>query len=463
MPLSFAASLGTAITIIGAPAFLIASGILQSVGRPGLSVFSIAPVGLMLSAVGTLFMLTLGRLLLPDRGRSEQAADRFRLTDYFTELTVLDDSPFVGKSVREVEGLEGEHQLVVTGWLRHGRMQRAPFGDAPIQRGDVLLVRASPDEILAIREHRRMELHPVTQYQSEAATGSESEAKEADDKLVQAIVAPDSDLIGRSLGELDFRRRYGAIVVGLWRRRGWLNQELAQVRLRAGDALVLMGDEQGLARVANDRGFLMLMPFQGEPRPKRRAPLAGAIMLASVLLASLSVVPLSVAMLSGAVAMVLSGCIRPRQAYRSIDTRIYVFIAGAIPLGEAMEQSGTSQVMASWLQSAVGGLPDALVLLIVFGIVAAITQFMSDAATVALFGPVAAALAHALGRSPEAFVVTVAMASVIAFLTPIGHHGNLLIYGPGRYQFNDFVRVGTPLTILLGVVTVFMVQVVWPS
>jgi di/tricarboxylate transporter len=186
-------------------------------------------------------------------------------------------------------------------------------------------------------------------------------------------------------------------------------------------------------------------------------------MLGSVLLASFSIVPLGIAMLTGALAMVLTGCVRPRQAYRSIDTRIYVFIAGAIPLGQAMEKSGASQVLANWLQTAVGGLPHVVMLLIVFAIVAVITQFMSDAATTALFGPVAAALAHALGRAPEAFVVTVAMAAVVAFLTPIGHHGNLLIYGPGRYQFADFVRVGTPLTIVLGVVVVVIAQMLWPA
>jgi di/tricarboxylate transporter len=215
--------------------------------------------------------------------------------------------------------------------------------------------------------------------------------------------------------------------------------------------------------VAGDRSFLLLMPFQGEARPRRKAPLAAMVMLTSVLLATSGVVSLAIAMLSGAVAMVLTGCLRPRQAYRAIDTRIYVFIAGAIPLGKAMESSGASTALATWLQFAVGGLNPTVVLLVVFAIVAVVTQFMSDAATVALFGPVAATLAHALGRSPEAFVVVVAIAAVTAFLTPIGHHGNLLIYGPGRYQFADFVRVGAPLTILIGVVAVLMAQLLWPS
>jgi di/tricarboxylate transporter len=465
MPMSFAASLGTTITIIGAPAFLIASSVLEKSGRPGLGVFSIAPIGLAITAVGTLFMLTVGRRLLPDRGQGEEGADRFRLTDYFTELKILPDSPYIDKPIGAIEAGEGQRDLFVTGWLRQGRTIRAPFGDQRVHAGDVLLVRASPEQIVAIREQPGIELHPVAQYGSDgsASDGLAGDAEHVEDKLVQAVVAPGSDLVGRTLGNVDFRDRYGAIVVGLWRRSGWLNEELSRIRLKAGDALVLQGDDDALARVSNDRAFLMLVPFQGESRPRKKAPLAAGVMLGTVLLAAFNVLSLPVAMLAGAVAMVLSGCIRPRQAYRAVDPRIYVFIAGAIPLGDAMEKSGSSKLLAGWIQGAVGGLNETIVLLVIFAIVAVLTQFMSDAATVALFGPVAAALAQGLGRSPEAFVVTVAMAAVAAFITPIGHHGNLLIYGPGRYQFADFVRVGTPLTILIGIVVVLVAQLVWPG
>jgi di/tricarboxylate transporter len=270
-------------------------------------------------------------------------------------------------------------------------------------------------------------------------------------------------LIGRTFGEVDVRRRYGALVVGLWRRDGWLQQELSRMRLRPGDVLVLHGDDESLARVANDRAFLMLVPFQGEPRRRRKAILAATIMLATIVLAAFGVMTIEMAALLGAVAVVLAGCVTTRQAYRAIDQRIYVFIAGAIPLGLAMERSGTSKLLAGWIQAAVGGWNERLILLALFAIVAVLTQFMSDSATTALFGPVAIALAQALGQAPEAYVVTVAMASVAAFLTPIGHHGNLLIYGPGRYQFADFVRIGTPLTILVGLVVALLAPLVWPA
>jgi di/tricarboxylate transporter len=184
-------------------------------------------------------------------------------------------------------------------------------------------------------------------------------------------------------------------------------------------------------------------------------------MLATVVAAAFNLLSIEIAALAGAVAMVLAGCLTPRQAYQAVDTRIFVFIAGAIPIGAAMQKTGTADLLAGWLQQAVGGWPQTVVLLAIFGVVAVLTQFMSDAATTALFAPVAVALAQALGQAPEAYAVTVAMAAVAAFLTPIGHHGNLLVYGPGRHQFADFVRVGTPLTILVALVVAFMAPLLW--
>jgi len=250
-------------------------------------------------------------------------------------------------------------------------------------------------------------------------------------------------------------------VVGLWRKDGWLNQEVSKVKLRANDVLVLEGDERSVSHIANDDAFLMMVPFHAEPTLRRRAWLAGAIMLATILLAAFNLMTIEMAAIAGAVAVILAGCIPVNQAYRAIDARIFVFIAGAIPLGTAMQKTGTANMLAGWIQRAVGGWPEPLVLLALFGVVAVITQFMSDAATTALFAPVAVALAQGLGRAPEPFVVTVAMASVVAFLTPIGHHGNLLIYGPGRYKFSDFAKVGAPLTIISAIIVALLAPLIW--
>ena len=463
MPLSFAASLGTCITIIGAPAFLVASGVLRSAGRPGLDIFSIAPIGLAISALGTLFVLLTGRFLLPARETGEDPSNRFRLERYFTEVTVLPDSPWVGKALGEVQADE-QYQLDVVGWLRRGRRLAAPFENRTLRQGDVLLVHTTPEDMVSFRQEPGVELQAVQKFGENGENGDDrgDDDRDAAEEFVQAVIAPRSELVGRTLREVNFQDRYGAIVVGLWRREGYVRQELAKVKLREGDVLVLQGNQDELARVTNDPSFLMLTPFHGEARVRRKSRLAAGIMLATVVVAAFGWLPLEIASLAGAAAMVLTGCITARQAYKAIDQRIFVFIAGAIPLGAAMQKTGTADLLAGWLQAALGGWGQLAILAVIFLIVGLVTQLMSDAASVALFGPVAVALAVALGHSPEAYVVTVAMAAVASFFTPIGHHGNLLIYGPGRYQFMDFVKVGTPLTILVGAVVVFLAQWLWP-
>ena len=463
MPMSFAASLGTAITIIGAPAFLIASNTLQQSGRSGLGIFSIAPIGLLLTLVGTIFVLLVGRFLLPSRQAPEDRANHFRLEDYLTEIVVTDKSSFLKRTVAEVEE-DKKYHFKVLGLIRKGRRLRAPYKQEVLVKGDVLILRAPPDELVAIRDEPNLELHPIKLFSDRTdAKGLHGNGDDEEDAFVQAVVAPRSDLVNRTLKQIDFRRRYGAVVVGLWRKDGWLDQEISKVRLKPNDVLVLEGDEDALARVAADPAFLMMVPFQGESKLRRRAWVAGLIMLAAIFLAAFNLMSIEMAAVAGAVAVVLTRCLNIRQAYESIDARIFVFIAGAIPLGVAMQKTGMAGIFANWLQQAVGGWPERLILLALFAVVAVITQFMSDAATTALFAPVAIALAQALGRPPEPFVVTVAMAAVVAFLTPIGHHGNLLVYGPGRYRFADFVKVGTPLTVLAAGVVVVLAPILWPG
>ena len=460
MPLSFAASLGTTITIIGAPAFLVASDVLHRAGRPGLGIFSIAPIGLALSLVGTLFMLVIGRFLLPARKNGDDPANRYRLDNYFTEVKILPQSPFIGKTIAEVKASNHYH-FTAAGWMRDGKRLRGPLEEQRFSQGDVLLVHTTPEDMIAFRQQRGVELHPVEKYGLHSGY-LQSDGEDISEQLVQAVVAPTSDIIGRSLRDIDFRRRYGAIVVGLWRREGFLQEELARIRLEPGDVLVLQGDEESLSRIGSDAAFLMMVPFQGEMRLHRKARLTGAIMLATILVAATNKVALEITLLAGAVTMILTRCISSRQAYRSIDARIYVFIAGAIPLGAAIQKTGTAVLLAGWLGRALDGWDPTVILFLIFAIVGVVTQFMSDAATTALFAPVAAALAQTLGLSPEPFVVTVAMSAVASFLTPIGHHGNLLVYGPGRYRFADFIRVGTPLTILVAVVVIFVARAIWP-
>lgn len=466
MPMSFAASLGTAIAIIGAPAFLVADGLLRQSGHSGLSIFSIAPIGLVLSLVGTIFILLLGRFLLPSHRGSDETVDHFRLQGYYTELVLLPDSPLIGKTIREIEE-EQKTDFKVVAWYRNHRPRSRPYRGKKIQAGDILVVRTNSDKLATIQQERGIAIQPLQKYEKtfliSQQNGNHNNKEELSSRLVQSVVAPRSDLIGKTIGQVDFLRNYGVIIVGVWRRKGWLRTELSRVRLREGDVLVILGDTAAFKRFSEDRSFLMLVPFKGEPKPFHKARLAGIIMILSISAAALNLFPVEIALLAGVAVMILSGCISTRQAYQSIDTRIFVFIAGAIPLGLAMQKTGTATLMAGWLEGLVFTWDMHWILLALFLITGIITQVMSDAATTALFAPIAIALAQSLNVTPEPFVVTVAVASVASFFTPIGHHGNLLIYGPGQYRFSDFLRVGTPLTFLIAGIVSIMAPMLWPG
>lgn len=463
MPLSFAASLGTAITIIGAPAFLIADGLLRQAGQDGLGIFSIAPIGLILSLAGTVFFLLLGRFLLPSRRGSDESVDHFRLEGYYTELVLLPDSTLIGKTIREIEE-EQVTDFKVTAWYRNNQPRDKPYGNKKAQAGDVLVIRTNPDRLATIEQERGIALQPLEKYKETFSLSQDNEnnKEELASRLVQSVVAPRSDLIGKTIGKIDFLQKYRVLIVGVWRSKGWLRTELSRVKLREGDVLVMVGNDASLKQISEDPSFLMLVPFKGEPKPLHKARLAGGIMLLSILAAAFSLVPAEIALMAGVAAMILSGCISTQQAYQSIDTRIYIFIAGAIPLGLAMQETGTANLLAGWLQGLVFTWDIRLILLALFLTTGILTQIMSDAATTALFGPIAIALAQGLNVPPEPFVVTVGMAAVTSVFTPLGHHGNLLIYGPGSYQFSDFLRVGIPLTLMAAIIVSIMAPVLWP-
>lgn len=469
MPMSFAASLGTTITILGAPAFLISDQLLKQAGQPGLGVFSIAPIGLAITVMGTLFVLTIGRWLLPERdGRDHELQEgRFQLDGYYTELSISETSTFVDMTLKEFDA-ECNGRFQIMGWLRHGHPRIRPYDRKRLKANDVLLVRTTPDELATIQQDPGFNLHPLFKYKNGAngshATNGEKKEKDktVSEQLVQTVVAPGSELVGRTIGQVKFLERYDLVVVGIWRRHAWLRAELSRVRLREGDVLLLFGSANAFERLRQDRSFLMLVPFHAEPFMRHRASMVGLIVVATVIVAALNIIPVAIALLTGAVVMVLMRCITIPQAYRAINVRIYVFIAGAIPLGLAMQTTGTAQLLADYLFTHLAGWSPTLILFLLFISAALITQMMSDAGTVALLGPVAISLAVALQHSPSAYVVTVAMAAVASFLTPIGHHGNLLVYGPGGYQFTDFIRVGVPLTLLVAIVTVPLAQYIWP-
>jgi len=451
MPMSLAASLGTTLTLVSAPAFLLADNLLERTGSEGLDIFSITPIGIALVLVGIVYM-QLARWLLPKRSGPREDEDYLRLDRYRTELLVVDNSRWNTRPFAELQKTFAHLRLL--GWMR-GDQRRDDLGpNSPVLAGDVLLVEAPADELLSLHHDAGLDLRAIARF-GDTATG------EGESQLVQAVVAPASEFIGRSVRELDFSRQFHAVIVGLWRRADDLPARLADARLREGDLLVLWGKPSRFSDLAAHHGFLMLVPFAGEAKRRLRAPLALMILGVTILAAATEWLPAPVAFLLGAVAIVATRCVDIDQAYRGIDARVFVMIAGVIPLGIAMEQTGTAQLLATGLLPLVSGWPPFALLLVMFSAAALLTQILSDAATTVLLGPIAVSLAASVGLPPTPLVVCTTLGAVVAFLTPIGHHGNLLILGPGQYRFGDFLRIGLPLTVLIALVSAWMTQWLW--
>jgi di/tricarboxylate transporter len=451
MPMSLAASLGTTLTVFSAPAFLLASDLLRRQGGAGLGIFDITPIGASLVAIGVLYV-SLMRWIIPRNHAATTEQDYLRLERYYTELVVEDESPWTGKSLADFT-TKYRDRLQLVDRLRDG--ERVSEGESPLQAGDVLLVAASPDEISSIKEEPGLELNAIAKY------GDTTKTAGGNGELVQVVVGPHSEFAGRTIANIDFLRTLGVVVVGLWRKDGYLVDELSEVTLNVGDLLVLSGKAERYAELAQHRGFLMMVPFSARESWRHRAPWALGIMVTVIGLAATNWFPTEIVFLAGAVAMVLSGCVKIEHAYQAIDVRIFVMIAGVIPLGTAMEKTGIAQVVAEQLLLVSAGWSELALLALMFASASLLTQVLSDSATIVLIGPIAIAVATALGLPPVPFVVCTALGAVASFLTPIGHHGNLLVLGPGRYTFGDFLRMGLPLTVVLGGVSCWLARALW--
>lgn len=452
MPMSFAASLGTTLTLVSAPAFLLASDLLERETGEGLGIFEITPIGFALLALGVGYML-IARWWLPKHDGEAGDDEYLRLDRYRTELLILKDSRWSTKPMAELQKALGD-KFRLLAWLRDDLVRSDLTETSVLLAGDILLVEASADALASLHDDPGLDLQAIARF-GHTADG------DGDPELVQAVIAPGSEFIGRTVRELDFSRRFHAVIAGLWRRDYTPTSRLADARLREGDLLVLWGKPSRFAELATHHGFLMLVPFAGEAKRRIRAPLALLVLAATVVAAATEWLPASLAFLLGAVAMVATRCVAIEQAYREIDVRIFVMIAGVIPLGIAMEQTGTADLFARGLFGVVDGWPVLAVLLVMFAMAALLTQILSDSATTVLLGPIAIALSESLNLTPVPFVACTALGAVVAFLTPIGHHGNLLILGPGQYRFSDFLRIGLPLTMAIALVCAWMARWLW--
>jgi len=459
IPLSYATILGGTCTLIGTSTNLLVSQAVEKAGRPPLGMFEFAGAGVIYAVTGLAFLALAGPLLLPRRASVTSSSPGGRVREYVTEILFAPGSPLVGKSFQEVIGrAPGLVPLMV---IRGEETYTAPLISNPrtqfIRPDDVLLLKGQPASLNELLSRGGVSLPP------ELGAVLAGQGKGKTMTMVELVVNPNSPLIGRTLGGAEFSRHHGnASVIAILRRDEHMRDRVAGIRMRMGDTLLALCDEERLDELRHTDEFIMLEGVERQLVRRRKAPLAAAILVAVVALAALEVMPMSFLALAGAVAMVLSGCLTLRQCYAAIDASVLVLIAGTLAMGLAMEKSGAIDAISGGMLGVLRGWGPRAVLAGVFLLATVINALISNNAVAVLFTPIALSVARTLGLQPEPFIFAVLFGASCDYSTPIGYQTNLFVYGPGGYRFSDYVRIGVPLTIVLFAVSMVVIPWIWP-
>jgi di/tricarboxylate transporter len=459
IPLAWASLLGGNMTMIGTPPNILASSILETYGDiEPFTFFDFTPMGVVVLTAGILYMAFVGRRLLAKRMPGGGLTDSYPVQEYLTEARVAEGSPLVGKTVREAD-LEKRYGLNVIHihlCCQEGETASA-MTEHRLEPGDELHLEATADAILAADQSLGLTLVPDRPIQA-----WEPEPDRSAFELAEVVLAPSSSLRGKTLREMDFRSRFGLAVLAIRHQGETLFSRLGDISLDFGDSLLLQGSVDKINLLRRERDFLLLDMPPLEMRRTQKAPVAVAILLGVLVVVSAGWLQVSAAMFIGALLMVLSGTLSMDEAYRSIEWKSVFLIAGMLPLGLAMENTGTAQLLADQIVDLVGGWGPLAVMMGIYLMTGLLTEVMSNAAATVLAVPIAIDAARTLGANPHAFVMAIVIAASTSFLMPIGHQVNVLVFGPGGYRFADYTRVGVWLNVVLFILTALVLPLIWP-
>jgi di/tricarboxylate transporter len=455
MPISFASMLGGSATLIGTSSNILVSSLSEEAGYGAIGMFEFSLLGGVVVVVGMAYLILFSRRFLPARTTIASTLSAEDVKEYITQVRIGAESGLVGKKLAETPLPKAG--VRVAELIRGDRIQRLK-PDMVLETGDVLLVRGDLNKILELdREH---EISITSEMKDGAETGDS--VKRVEMTLFELMIAPESRLIGRTCRQIQWNKDYGISVFALQRRGRHHQRDIADLDLRMGDILLVRGTMGALSKLRGNDEFILLEGVRDQVIERHKAPVALAVILAIVGLAAFGVFPISVLAIAGAVALVLGRVLTPRDAYRSIDWPVLILIAGMIALGNAMGKTGALDVAAGALMSSVGSLGAHPTLWIFYFLTAALSLLILNKPAAVLCTPLAILLAQRLGVDAKPFIMAVAFAASTAMATPMGYQTNLLVYGPGGYNYRDFVAFGLPLNLGIGVIACVLIPLIWP-
>lgn len=452
MPMSFGALLGGIVTLVGTSPNIIVSRVReQIVGQP-FDMFDFTPVGLGVAIAGFLFLVFGWRLLPRDRKGAVSMDAAFKLEGYTTEVTVPESSPAAGVTVRALEEA-GENEIDVIVLVRGAARHVEPAGNMIVKPGDILILQGEPEALQRIVALEKLVL--VRDEKKEADTPTDEIG------VIEAVIRPESELVGSSASHLQLYDRYGINLLAVSRKGRRITHRLRAVKLTAGDVVVLQGK---LNTMPETLGELHCLPLaERDLRIGQKASLVPiGVLGAAILLVAFNVLTVAVAFFGAAVVLLLTRSLSLREAYEAIDWPILIMLGALIPVSDALRTTGSTDLLAAGLSRISASLPAAGALALLLAAAMAVTPFLNNAATVLVMAPIAAGFAERLGYNPDPFLMAVAIGAACDFLTPIGHQCNTLVMGPGGYRFADYARLGLPLSFIVFATAVPLILLFWP-
>ena len=453
MPLAFASLLGGMCTVLGTSTNILASSMAETAGLEPLSMFEFSRLGIIFFAVGVIYMMTIGRKMIPEHRTSGDLTRSFGLGDYLTELQLSDKSQLVGESLESAPLLE-EFDIEVLQIIR-GKDLLRPTPKTVLREHDLLRVKGDVSTINELKERAEASLGMQIKWQ-------DSDLESKDTKLVEAVVGPSSPLAGRSLVESNPRKNSGVSVLAIRHHGALKHGELQNIKLMSGDTLLIEVPNSRIPYLIQQRVFLVASKAGIPQFDLPKAAKGVAIVVSVITSAALGWLSIASAAAAGALLIVLSKCISMEEAYAAIEWNVLFLLAGMLALSIAMEKTGTSAMLAGGIVDVFGAMGPRALVAAFFGATMLLTSVMSNQATVALLIPVAITTAYSIDANPRTFIFAVMFAASSSFMTPVGYQTNTMIYGPGQYTFNDFLRVGTPLSLIFWVLGTLLIPWFWP-
>ena len=460
MPLSFGSILGGLITLIGTPPnIIVATYRGQTTGMP-FSMFDFSLVGLPVALLGVIFIALIGWRLMPLRNKDTEVGELFDIHNYVTEVLVPEGCPSLGKSLVEIDQETEDLDVVLIDLVRRERHYLAPW-QKQLQAGDIVLIEGGPKDIDAFVRRLGLELRGDGE-DNRPATDEEPRRPLDEQSLMEVVILPRSRLVGRTVGTARWLWRGGVALLGVSRQGTPYRGRLSSFRIEQGDVLLLSGEPEDLAGTVTTIGALPLAGRDIAFRPRRRVLPVVAIFALAIAASSFGLLPIWISLGIAVTLYVVFGFLPARDLYDGVDWPVVVLLGSLVPIGEALQSSGATDVISQNVLMATHGFPIWVVLTLLLVVTMTLSDLLNNAATAVVMAPIALGIAQQLGVSADPFLMAVALGASCAFLTPIGHQNNALIMGPGGYRFGDYWRMGLPLEILIVAAGVPLILIAWP-